>query len=738
MNKKQIILLSFFSFLLVFGNAQNLRTLKNSGDTYFEKGKFIEALGYYSQFYESQKNDLDVIFKLGVSSFETNRLAQAKNFLNFYMENEKNPSPEANLYLAKTLHAENDFREAANQYKIFLREAKENNPKRVWVKEAIIRCASGLKMQAIDQVAFVENLGEKVNSVGDDFRPIFSPNYEDKIYFSSGRRGSVGGPRDAEGLKDSRFGQYKTDMYASRIINGEWTATAPFNGLLNSARNEMVLDFNEDGLVMYYFKGNNLESGEILVDTFRSEESERSLYSDPFRGPMDGMYGDGAPHFYNDTLLIFASRRAGGYGGSDLYYSVMSNGRWTTPENLGSNINTPFDETSPYLTLNGRTLYYSSNNRKSVGGFDIFKSKFDEVKLEWRQPTNLGLPINSSEDDLDFRMSRDGLKAYFSSNRKSGVGKSDLYAAYFKKNFNEQEIFTDLLTFHDVELYQKMKKRTALMDGAIGSVTGESVEGQPRYNIEDIKVYEVDPLYYESDDQVLTPLNIKGLDQTAEILKKWPELQVELSSNSDETGPAQFDLYFSIKRVEKAADYLKSVGVKPSQIILKGFGSRYPIASNYLNGQPSLIGQRLNRRINIDFHNLENYPVRIKDIKPKVSELLYVDDWDYYKKMRNGLSYKVQIAATKQMYNNTDILTQFPDVMIEKIDDSAVYKYTLGLYKTFASANELKKELERLGVVGAFVVPYINGLRTSYDDSKLLASSYPDLLNFIASRAQND
>ncbi|MEL6922518.1 MAG: tetratricopeptide repeat protein [Bacteroidota bacterium] len=730
MRSKSYILFILFSLVVIGSNAQNTKALKSTGNAYFEKERYAEAMNFFTQYYEREKNDLDAILKLGICFYETGKLDQSRQLLDYYLSNQKNPESAVYLYLAKAHHAQDNFREAARQYKQFIVNIKENHPDRSWAKEAIIRCGAGLKMQAIDKLAYVENLGRKVNSPAHDFRPVLSPNYDDKIYFSSTREGSVGGRRDAEGLKDDKYGTYKSDMYSSRILNGEWTATSPFNSLLNSARNEVVLDFNDDGQVMFYFKGGNLSSGDILVDTFRANEEERTLFSDPFIGPMNGQYGDGSPHFYNDTTLIFASRRAGGFGGSDLYYSIYSNGSWTKPVNFGPTINTAFDETAPYLTLNGRSLYFSSNCRKSVGGFDIFKSVFDESKLEWEQAVNVGLPINSSEDDMDLRMSRDGLKAYFTSGRKAGSGGLDLYAAYFKSVQADQEIFSDLRTFHDVILDKKARLASGL-DGGPGS------DQWPGYDVADIEVFEMTPLYYESDDQVMTPTNMQKLDQVVNILQKYPDVKVELTSNSDETGPSLFDLYFSIKRVEEVGDFLATRGAKPNQIVLKGCGSQYGVANNYLNGQPSLIGQRLNRRIDIKFHNTEEFPVKVDITRPDVSELLYVDDWDYYQKMIGGLSYKVQIAATRQMYNDNNTLSRFSDVIIETTQDSDFYKYTVGLYKTFASANELKKELERLGVVGAFVVPYINGIRTTDDDAKIMAASYPDLLNFIASKVQD-
>jgi hypothetical protein len=104
----------------------------------------------------------------------------------------------------------------------------------------------------------------------------------------------------------------------------------------------------------------------------------------------------------------------------------MSNGSWSSPENLGEPINTEYDEESPYFHPDGKTLYFSSTGHKTIGGFDIFKSILDN-DLNWSSPVNMGYPINTVNDDLFFTPSIDGKTAYFSSIRKLGKGNYDIY-----------------------------------------------------------------------------------------------------------------------------------------------------------------------------------------------------------------------------------------------------------------------------------------------------------------------
>jgi Tol biopolymer transport system component len=120
----------------------------------------------------------------------------------------------------------------------------------------------------------------------------------------------------------------------------------------------------------------------------------------------------------DEKMLFFTSDREGGKGGTDIYsIKKLPNGEWALPQNLGEAINTPYDEDSPYLHPDGKTLYFSSNGHNTMGGFDIFTSKWDEETQKWSVPENVGYPINTPHDDLHFSWSADGRRVYFSSIR---------------------------------------------------------------------------------------------------------------------------------------------------------------------------------------------------------------------------------------------------------------------------------------------------------------------------------
>ncbi|HFC01263.1 MAG TPA: hypothetical protein ENJ53_10705, partial [Phaeodactylibacter sp.] len=406
--------LALFSFCFTTTGQFSSKKIKDKANLYFKNEKYFEALQLYKQFNKVKKNDEEVKLHLGICYYFNNQVTKSIDYLSSLVYNQKKPSSSAYFYLGAAYHSKFEFKKAIENYKLFLKTCSSSNPNRAAVKDEIKRCASALKIAYQKELAVVENLGENVNTRFDEFAPVQSPNYEDKLYFASARKGNLGGLRNNKGLLDDLNGKYSSDVFSIMIQNGEWTNIKRMHNLLNSPKNDVVLDFNEAGTAMFVFKGFDLFSGQILVDSFKPIE-EKPLYPPQFISSVIAERGDGHPYFFNDSTIIFTSRIDGGYGGSDLYITQFSNGKWSAPLNLGNTINSAYDETTPFLAQDGRTLYFSSNNTKSTGGFDIYKAIFNDFKKEWSEPVNLGFPINSPKDDSYFRLNKDGSKGYFSS-----------------------------------------------------------------------------------------------------------------------------------------------------------------------------------------------------------------------------------------------------------------------------------------------------------------------------------
>lgn len=715
MKVKNIFTLLLPICIVVSLKAQPLPKLKNDALELFDAGKYSQALVLLQKYQIQKGDDKQVIRALGIAAYHSNQLNLAKEMLTA-LSDDKKTDPSVWLYLGKIFHDNLDFKNAVKAYKEYLRKAKSDDPKRKAVVADVKRCNAGLKVILQSELALVENLGENVNSLHDEFGPIQSPNDEDKIYFSASREDAEGGMRNEEGLADIKNGKYVSDIYFTYFEGGDWIVPEHLeNSLINTARHEVLLDFTNEGKTMYFFRGISQFSGEILVDTFKTGDALRSL-PPQFQSPMNTADGDNSLFFFNDSILIFSSRRDGGFGGSDLYYTVFSQNSWLPAKNFGSAINTRFDETTPFLAKDGRTLYFSANSTQSIGGFDVFKSTFNDDSLRFLRAQNLGIPINSAGDDTHFRITNDGMKAYFSSDRRDGgLGQRDIYTALFK-NFQQEQNLSEPVSFH---LVQQVKASRAANSDIANAAKFISLT--------------LSPIYYDNDDDVLRGENLNQLRQIATYIKQFSALKVILTVNSNEGEKNSFDLYFGMKRAEKIAKFLMDNGLRSENILIKSVGAHYPIAKAFLEGTPNPAGEKLNRRVDIHIAQITTEPIKIQYDEPIVSQFMVESAGEKINLHRKGLSYKVQIQTTKRIFDS-ELLHKYPDAMMEAVGVEGVYQYSVGLFKDFISAERLRLDVIKEGVRDAWVVPFVDGIRVIGDEAKRFANRYTDLVNYLSAK----
>lgn len=722
-NRQSVTLLLFLVSVLGALQAQpDVKGSKQLAEKFFNVGKYQEALQHYLLYQSFDPSDPETRFRVGVCYYETGKLQDAQKIFSSLQEDGKYANPQIYYYLGLCYHSSFQFQDAIRYYKDYLRRIENNHPRRAMVKDMIRRCAFGIRIQLTKTPVFIENPGPIVNSTGDDFRPLPSLSQEGKFYFSSCREGNAGGPRNAAGEPSGIEGKFTSDMFSVTFSDNQWTKPVPLSFLLNGAKNDVLLDFNRDGSQLYYFQGVDLFSGDVFVDTFRVRPEERSLFPPEFKGPVSPGEGDGDFHFFQDTILLFSSQREGGFGGFDIYITQFSNGYWSEPQNLGPKVNTDYDERSPFLAMDGRTLYLSTNNpMRSLGGFDVIRISFDDASESWRDPWNPGTALNSAEDDLHFRLSEDGLKAYFSSNRKNGIGQSDIYIAHFRESQREQTRTMNPIVFSQV---RDFKLQFARRMGMIDDPSAYFPEDQ-------IEKYFLDPLYYEENGEILTGRNLRTLGIIADLMVRFPQIRIILTSHSDGADPPNVDLFFAAKRADLVIDHLTRNGVSRDNIISKAVGKNYPKAKSKLDETtPNPTGRQINRRIDFSFLYISGLPLRIRVKAPEVPEQMADKAWDFYTKSIEGLSYKLQVASTQQM-NSNDLLLRYPNPMIEKEAGTDNYLYTVGLYKTYKSANLLQQDLMRNGATDTKVIPYVDGIRLEESQVAPLAKDFPDLENFL-------
>ncbi len=670
---------------------------KAEAQTLLARERYGDAAALLANAKSLIRDDKEARLMLAVAYYQLNQLDKALEHLQAMTEATKSPYNDCWLYLGKVYHARHQFEEATKYYKLYLKTIKNDHPYRQMVREEIRRCANGIELQFKTAPALVENLGPQTNSEGDEFAPIPSPTNYNKIYFSAARQDCTGGLRNSRGVKDERYGHYFSDIYSSRSESGVWLQPEPMNYQLNSPKHEVLLDFNRSGLVLFYYQGWTFENGAMLVDTFRQQTS-RTFSVDPFLGPAQVRTQYVAPFFYNDTLILFAARLPGGYGGLDLYSVSYRKGNWTAPKNLGATVNTSYDETTPFLAMDGRTLYFSSNDSyKSVGGFDVFRSVYNEKQDIWTLPMNVGIPINSASDDTHFRLSRDGFTGFFCSSRKDGFGMRDIYIAYFQEFLMEMELPQIVFEPEPVD-----------PEPPIANVP---VKPTPRPKTQE---YSFAPLLLANAETPLSSKDKVTLDQVADLLLQYPELRLVITAYAPESRPSVKGLYSAILQAEKVSDYFLRKGVSGEAIFMRSL-SRAPNTAGY--------------QIEFAFRNTRDLPIQGK--VPVIG--------NRYQSVVPGLVtnkdlvYKVQVASSKGEYGNNAFAAQ-PYPMTEKTPNFEFYRYTIGAFESYSEAEAYRQSILSKGFAGAYLVVYLNGERVDKDIAKQNTGVFPDLENFLNPR----
>jgi hypothetical protein len=263
-----------------------------------------------------------------------------------------------------------------------------------------------------------KNIGPIVNSKNDDHSPLISADGS-MLFFTTRRPSSYSAT-----MPD---GQHSEKIYFSKRNEktGEWAKPIIINKLFRSEGHESCVSLSADGNELYLFR-NDIKGKNLYVCNF-----DGSTWSEPVKlaKPVNSDFNETHITLSPDkSLAYFTSDRPGGLGGLDIYQvRRLPNGQWSLPKNLGPGINTPYDEETPMLHPDGKTIYFSSEGHNSIGGLDIFTSKIQEDST-WSKPFNMGYPINTPDDDFFFVPTATYNQAWYASAKyKDTFGGHDIY-----------------------------------------------------------------------------------------------------------------------------------------------------------------------------------------------------------------------------------------------------------------------------------------------------------------------
>ncbi|MCO5234581.1 MAG: OmpA family protein [Chitinophagales bacterium] len=452
----------------------------------------------------------------------------------------------------------------------------------------------------------------------------------------------------------------------------------------------------------------------------------------------------------NGKDLFFVSDMPGGFGGMDIYYSRFSNGKWTTPINLGPNINTSANELFPFIHEDG-TLYFTSDGHIGYGGLDIFYSNYKNGN--WVHPKNIGTPLNSSYDDFGLILDSKKNNGYFSSNRSGGAGNDDIYRVVYNNNVIVKPIETE---FSGKILDKFTKDFLAHTNIKIINQNGDSFESQTDdkgnfeltvlgnpdnlsltvtsrgyfpldtqisssastapmqlllQKIEINKSIVVPNIYYDFDKADITPLAGKSLSKLYQLLSDNPTWIIEIGSHTDSRADANYNQILSEKRAVNVVKYLTDRGIMATRLYAKGYGEKMLLNHCKDGVNCSEEEHTINRRTEFKLIGFQ------QEIQNKITPIIFADE--YIEK--NNLSYKIQIGVFKtpdQKWLQTISDLGNIELIPEKNKDFVkVYIYS---YPSYEAAKKFLDTVHQRGLKDAFIVPFYKGKAISIEEAKKL------------------
>ena len=262
------------------------------------------------------------------------------------------------------------------------------------------------------------NLGTGINTSDDEYWPSITADGRTLMFTRQPNKANNPGFRGAE----------QEDFYISTYSNKAWQKAYNAGAPLNTDQNEGAQTISSNGNYMF-FSACNRPGGLGSCDLYFSAFSNgRWTQPSNLGAPVNTNRWESTPSISADgRTLFFSSNRPGGYGGKDIWFTRLNmKNKWTEPVNLGSIINTDGDEMSPFIHFDGKTLYFASDGHIGMGGFDLFVTRLKDDST-WTEPKNLGYPINTYNDEMGLIIESGGEKAYYSSTRDNSKGK-DIYS----------------------------------------------------------------------------------------------------------------------------------------------------------------------------------------------------------------------------------------------------------------------------------------------------------------------
>ena len=433
-----MMLCSTFSSYAQSGKEQRLSKKANQSYYLANYGKCIPM---FEQLIQLNPNDFGYNYKLGISLFYSSKSSdklKAAPYFEAALKNMTDTMPEIYYYLGQTCQIAQRFDDAIKynttlKYYVSISQSAIKDIDEI--DNYIKQCENGKEFIKNPMPVKITNLGPNINTEFAEFSAVISGD-ESTMIFTSRRTGTTGNEVDDED------GRLYSDVYISKNNGTTWTPAEKIDkgdrkkhaikaifkspgelySTINTWDHDASIALSTDGKTLYLYRTNHIWSSTLKDGKWsKPEPLNENINSPKSQEPSVTQSADG------NTLYVI-SDRTGGLGGKDIYRSTKGkDGQWAKLENLGPIVNTKFDEDGVFIHPDGKTLFFSSTGHDGMGGYDIYKTILENGK--WSKPVNLGYPINTSADDIFFVINEKGDHAYYTSIKKGdNIGDLDIYA----------------------------------------------------------------------------------------------------------------------------------------------------------------------------------------------------------------------------------------------------------------------------------------------------------------------
>ena len=519
---------------------------------------------------------------------------------------------------------------------------------------------------------------------------------------------------------------FRAIMMTDRV-GRDWTQPRAINGELWSEGYSFPTSLSMDGNELYLVTKKGFD-GDIYVSHYKDGKWSPMK---PLNEEINSEYFETHASISPDGReLYFTSDRPGGQGGLDIYISERVAGdEWGPPRNLGPKVNSFYSEETPFITTDNKSLFFSSQGHTTMGGYDIFYS--DRLPdASWSVPANIGYPVNTTDDDLFFVPRKTSKQALYSlvipeQNPARAVysvslGEADLEVKIGIRSTDQPEQ-EDSVVFEEVAVAvrqvetdaatggqkegvpdtgsrrrkdsnggQPEDKGSGTRTGEVAAVTTEE-SGTSDAAVSDIaetgrtllppdpgkEYYVLNSMFFDFDDYGLNDAAKAEVRRLLTVMKKYPDLRLEVTGHTDARGAADYNLLLSEKRAQAVVDYLVANGIDAGRLAARGVGEADPVAVDYLeDGTDSPEGRKLNRHVDLRLHNLNSPDIEVADI--------FVPD---HLRPRNDYDYSVLLQQSDHFIDTLPDKISGEDIALVIIGNQ--YLYTAGNFDNRIEAVKL-------------------------------------------------